>query len=199
MRVLDRMICLDGHRCRLCYTEKAIKAGIAKNDNNNGTIKTTNTPTKPHPNSKRTTLQTCAPNIRRTTHISQHSTPINTQVTAHQRSIPQAAHAHPRPRQSAHNDTATILHTPVQARQALNHHDKASTQHRRHAEHSQKACIWYKRRRNKAPPPPPIQGGHRGRQKARREGTGGKGGRGGGGEGEARGKQGRALSKCAMS
>ena len=92
----------------------------------------------------------------------------------------------PRPRQSTHKNTATILHTPVQARQALNHHDKASTQHRRHAEHSQKACIWYKRRRNKAPPPPPIQGGHRGRQKARREGTGGKGGRGGGrGEGEA--------------
>ena len=42
------------------------------------TIKTTNKPTKPHPNSQRTTLQTCAPNIRPTTHISQHSTPINT-------------------------------------------------------------------------------------------------------------------------
>ena len=60
-----------------------------------GTIKTTNKPTKPHPNSQRTTLQICAPNIRRTTHISQHSTPMNTQVTAHQRSIPQATHAHP--------------------------------------------------------------------------------------------------------
>ena len=79
---------------------KQQRPGIAKNDKNNGTIKTTKKPTKPHPNSQRTTLQTCAPNIRRSTHISQHSTPINTQVTAHRRSIPQATHAHPRPRRT---------------------------------------------------------------------------------------------------
>ena len=131
---------------------KQHKPGIAKNDKNNGTIKTTNKPIKPHPNSQRTTLQTCAPNIRRTTHISQHSTPINTQVTVHQRSIPQATHAHPRPSQSAHNNTAPILHTPVQARQALNNHDLACTQHRRHTEHSQKACMVQKANEQGTPP-----------------------------------------------
>ena len=81
---------------------KQQRPGIAKNDKNNGTIQTITKPTTPHPNSLRTTRQTCAPNIRRTTHSSQHSTPTNTHVTAHQRSIPQATHAHPRPRQSAH-------------------------------------------------------------------------------------------------
>ena len=67
-----------------CVTRrKQQRPGIAKNDKNNVTVKTINKPTKPHPNSQRTTLQTCAPNIRCTTHISQNSTPINTQVTAH--------------------------------------------------------------------------------------------------------------------
>ena len=46
---------------------KQQRPGIAKKDKNNGSIKTTNKPTKPHPNSQRTTLQTCAPNIRLTT------------------------------------------------------------------------------------------------------------------------------------
>ena len=57
-------------------SNKLIRPGIAKNDKNNGTITTTDKPTKPHPNSQRTTLQTCirAPNIRRNTHTSQHST-----------------------------------------------------------------------------------------------------------------------------
>ena len=151
--------------CDTCVTRrKQQRSGIAKNDKNNGTIKTTNKPTKPHPNSQRTTLQTCAPNIRRTTHIRQHTIPINTQVTEHQRSIPQATHAHPRPRQSARNNTATILHTPVQARQALNHHNIACTQHRRQTEHSQKACMVSKPNEQGTPPPTPhIQGGHRGR------------------------------------
>ena len=148
-----------------CVTRrKQQRPGTAKNDKNNGTIKSTNIPTKPQPNSQRTTRQTGAPNFRRTTHISQHSTHINTQVTAHQRGIPQATHAHPRPRQSAHNNTAPILHTPVQARQGLNHHGIACTQHRRHAEHSQKACMVQKA--NEQGITPHIQGGHRGRQNA---------------------------------
>ena len=78
--------------------------------------------------------------------------PINPQVTAHQRSIPQATHAHPRPRQSAHNNTAPILHTHVQARQGLNHHGIACTQH------TAKRLTWYKRRMNRAPPLPPYTG-----------------------------------------
>ena len=74
--------------------------------------------------------------IQRTTHISQHSMPMNTQVTTHRHSTPQATHAHPRPRQSAHNSTATILHTRKRAGQTLNLHIIACMQHRRHAEHS---------------------------------------------------------------
>ena len=135
---------------------KQQRPGIAKNDKNNGTIKTTNKTTMPQSNSQRTTLQTCAPNIRRTTHISQHYTPIITQSTAHQRSIPQATPAHPRPRQSAHNNTTTILHTPVQARQTLSHHAIACMQHRRRAEHSPKACMVQKA--NEQGTPPPITG-----------------------------------------
>ena len=120
---------------------KQQRPGIAKNYKNSGTIKTTNKPTKPQPNSHRTTLQSCAPNIRRTTHISQHSTPINTQVTSHQRSMPQATHAHPRPRQSAHNNTATIIDvygcmgcsiiTPVRTN-VLGYSEKQSVRYSRH-------------------------------------------------------------------
>ena len=90
----------------------------------------------------RVTLQTCAHNIRRTTHISQYSTCINTQVTAHQRSIPQA----PTIIQGQDKVPTTTqqpycTHLCRQVRQALNHHDIACTQHRRHPEHSQKACM----------------------------------------------------------
>ena len=73
----------------------------------------TNQPSHTQTTRQPTNNTTCAFNIRRTTHSSQHFTAITTNVTAHQRSIPQATHAHPRPRQSAHNNTATILHTPV--------------------------------------------------------------------------------------
>ena len=149
-----------------CVTrrKKATKAQHRQEQQNHRHNQNHQQPTKPDPNSQRTTLQTCAPNIRHTTHISQHSAPVNTQVTAHQRSIPQATHAHPRPRQSADNNTATILHTPVQARQALNHHNIACTQHRRQTEHSQKACMVSKPNEQGTPPPTPhIQGGHRGR------------------------------------
>ena len=158
--VLMYLWCVTLH-CACVTRRKQQRPGIAKNGKNNGTINTTNKPTTPNwvfhcmaspfhsfvtttpnLNSQRTTQQTCAPNIRRTTHSSQrsfgfvraallpavgicvvlsfgvmpgwccflrvthssqHSTPINTQVTANQRSIPQATHAHPRPRQSAHN------------------------------------------------------------------------------------------------
>ena len=98
---------------------------------------------------------------------------MNTQVTTHRHSIPQATHAHPRPRQSAHNNTATILHTPMRARQTLNHHVTACTQHRHHAEHSPKACMVQKA--NEQGTPPSIQGGHHGRQKAGCRGRGGRG------------------------
>ena len=57
------------------HGESNKRPGIAKNDKNNGTIKTTNKPNTRQPNSQRTTLETCAPSIRRNTHISQHSTP----------------------------------------------------------------------------------------------------------------------------
>ena len=47
-----------------------------------GTIKTTNKPTKAHPNSHRTTLQTCAPNIRRTTQLDAAAHAFTVQVKA---------------------------------------------------------------------------------------------------------------------
>ena len=137
---------------------KQQRPGIAKNDKNNGTIKTTNKPTKPHSNSQRTALQTCAPNIRRTTHISQHSTLINTPVTTHQQ-YPASGPRSSKAKTNCPQQTAPILHTPVQARQALNHHAVACTQHRRHAEHSQKACMVQKANEQGTPfppPPPPL-------------------------------------------
>ena len=134
-----------------CNTEKATKARH-RQERQKQRHNQNHQPTKPHPNSQRTTPQTCAPNIRRTTHISQHSTSINTTVTAQQRSVPQATTAHPSPRQSAHNNTAPIL----QARQTLNlqpsrHSLYAAQAAQRHAEHSQKAGMVQRRT-----PPPPL-------------------------------------------
>ena len=95
---------------------------------NHGTLKTTIKPTKPQPNSQRT-LSACAPIIKRTTpalHTSRHPIPMKSQATRH----PQATHAHPRPRQSAQNNTATILHTPMRARHTLKNQVRQSTARR---------------------------------------------------------------------
>ena len=118
----------------LCYTEKATKARHCqerqkqRHNQNHQTNQPSHNQTGNEQHYKPVHQTSDAPNTSASTPPPQ----INTQVTAHQRSIPQATHAHPRPRQSAHNNTATIFHTPVQARQALNHHDIACTQHRRH-------------------------------------------------------------------
>ena len=115
------VVCVDC-RCSLyCVLlggvtrRKQPRPGIAKNDRNNGTNKTTNKPTMLLPNSRRITLQTCAQTcaqvIRHTTHISRHSIPMNTQGTTHWHSITLTTRAHPSPRQRDHNNAAAILHT----------------------------------------------------------------------------------------